>query len=64
MIVTVRLTVVLIGTAPKSMLVGLAAALLIPLPCSVKLIGSQAPLVSGHSNTDVVPVDGPTLVGV
>ena len=64
MIVTSWLTVVLIGTAPKLMLAGFAAATLTPLPCTAMLIGRQVPPTTGHSNTDVDPLDELTLVGV
>ena len=63
MTLTLRLTVVLIGTLPKLMLLGLAEAMLTPLPWTAILIGRQLPPTTGHSNTVVVPLDDVAAVG-
>jgi hypothetical protein len=56
--------VVLIGTLPKSMLAGLAAARLTPWPWTLNGIGSrQLPPATGHSNTVVVLLAPPAVVG-
>ena len=64
MIVTLRLAVVLMGTLPKLMLLGLAAARLMPVPCTATGIPMQVPPTTGHSKTFIVPLDGPAAVGV
>ena len=63
-IVTGADTVVLIGTLPKLTGFGLADAVLTPLPLSLNGIPIQVPPTTGHSNTFVVPLFGPTAVGV
>ncbi len=64
MTLTLRFAVVLIGTLPKSMLDGFAAAVLIPLPWTATLIGRQLPPAIGHSKTVRVPLELETAVGV
>ena len=64
MIVTGAEAVVLIGTSPKLTGFGLADAWLTPLPLSLNGMPIQVPPTTGHSNTFVVPLFGPTAVGV
>ena len=62
--VTACETVVLIGTLPKLTGFGLAEATLTPLPLSLNGMPIHVPPTTGHSNTFVVPLFGPTAVGV
>ena len=64
MIVTACEAVVLIGTLPKLTGFGLADAVLTPVPLSLNGMPIQVPPTTGHSNTFVVPLFGPTAVGV
>ena len=56
-------TVVLIGTLPKLMLGGFAAAAVTPAPETGTGMPMHVPPATGHSNTFSVPLAGPAAVG-
>src|SRR5438105_15836560 len=60
---TVCVTVVLIGTFPKSSEGGLAVARLMPVPVTLNGVAMQLPPAIGHSKTLVVPLEAPIAVG-